>query len=322
LADELDNGIDHVFENDADFGALRFLTASQAYLISQAALMSVAVGSRSRTVDFASVSFPLWVAFVVTLQHRTVWVTFLVSLVVLLPSLRLRRPQVLAILGGMTVAACAAVSVAVSSRELLMLRSLVGALSEVSNASDSTFSFRIQLWENYLLKFFAGTPLELAIGQPFGTVVYSWIPLGRNLVFTDIFPHNSYIQGVFFTGMLGLAAIVVMYSIVIRLSWGLTLTQGQMTGRDLSVLLIGQVIYSATYGLKAEQCIVTGAAMGLCASAAARLNVASRRLAEANAEFERQRLEREVDKIINFGRGMRGCLNADALSARTRTASS
>jgi hypothetical protein len=304
LAGELEDGIDHVFEHDADFVALRFLTASQAYLISQAALMSVAVGSRSRTVDFASVSIPFWVAFVVTLQHRTVWVTFLISMAVLLPSLRLHRSQVLAIVGGMTLAACAAVWAAVSSRQLLMVRSLIGAMSEVSNAGDSTFSFRIQLWENYFMKFVAGTPLELAIGQPFGTVVYSWIPVGRNLVFTDIFPHNSYIQGVFFTGLLGLAAIVVMYSIVIRWSWGLaSAQQGRMTGRDLSVLLMGQVIYSTTYGLKAEQCIITGVAMGLCASAWTRLSGASRRLAKANAEFQSEQLEREVEKIINFGRG-------------------
>jgi hypothetical protein len=272
LADELSKGIDHVFETDRDFTALRFLTASQAFLISQITLMCIVIGSRSRFVDLNCVFIPLWVVFLVTLQHRTVWVTFVLCLLLLLPRLPLRRTQLVTVLGGIAFAVFGtAVWTAISSRESMMLRSLTGAVNEVSNAGESTFAFRLQLWENYLRSFCAGNPLELAIGQPFGTVVYSWIPVGRNLVFTDIFPHNFYIYTVYFTGIVGLSAVLTLYLIITPWSWSLASARDdRITGRDWSVLLIGQLIYSITYGLEAEQCIITGVAMGLYASSHSR----------------------------------------------------
>jgi hypothetical protein len=268
LAVEADNGFDHLFGGEADWLSLRMLTVSPTFMLAQTALLGMILVLRGGKRGIYFWLLPIWLGMVVLMQHRTVWITFAATVLLILPTLRLRGSNLLIAAGGVAIACLGAlVAVGMSDIKSTMIgQSLTGAVNEVAEYHSSTFYFRVLLWENYFDEFAAGSLVEHLFGKPFGTVVFSWIAAGTGVVFTDAFPHNFYIYCVFYAGILGVALLVLIYALLIPQLWRLKMVgRDFISGRDWSIMLIAQLIYSVTYGLHYEQGIILGIAISLAA---------------------------------------------------------
>jgi hypothetical protein len=157
----------------------------------------------------------------------------------------------------------------------------MGAVHELSTADESTWYFRVQLWLHYFDQFLSGSALEYAFGQPFGTVVFTVLRVGVNLVSTTAFPHNFYLYSGFYLGAVGLAALLAFYALSFHSLWSSRLVPRPncVSGREISVFLVSQLVFSTSYGLTIDQAVFAGAAVAVASTkqfAMARLVIAAR----------------------------------------------
>ena len=222
----------------------RGLNASQALLVGQAIVISMATGAR-RHLLFVSAG---GLALVATQQRTALAATTVGVLVVVLragrlSSARASRVARVSVVGGV-VAVMLAMLVGPSG-----LRESVGtAVSSVSTAS-GTFGWRIDGWRE-LLEDYSQSPLgDRLIGQPAGAGFGRYV--GGGVV--TVSPHNMYLTVLLTTGAAGL----VLFGLL--LVWALVRTRAGPVA--LHALVWSVIVFSVGYQLGPEMGIVIGAAL-------------------------------------------------------------
>jgi len=242
-------------------GGLRVLNAAQALFLIQAFLISL-------YLKFVPNSPRLWRSFsgallpvVVVLQHRTVWVVALVSILLATFQEERIRSRVLYILTGAIVMGAVLGLVVFGENIGKISDSLSASTTEAFSTGESTFMWRVESWKALLIEKESSGYINYFLGKPFGA---GYVRDVWGFERTET-PHNYYIQVILRLGAFGLIALFSTYAILIR-----SLMQpapykagGYFNGRLVSILLITQLIFFITYSPNFEQGIILGLAMAL-----------------------------------------------------------
>jgi hypothetical protein len=233
--------------------AVKVLDGPYTFFLATAALLTVPYwqlhDGRARRLTRLGV---LLLVFVVLLNRRTVWLTMIIGIAVLMVRGRqLRRRTVAIVVSAVLVTVAAYVALGGTGGEEPVARSALGT---------GTLDWRIQGWSE-LLSGLSNSPVQWLIGEPFGS------GFAREVQGTEVLgdPHNFYISTLLRAGVVGLLALIALS---VGSLWALRRTPAQASGGLLTpgmfpALLAMQAVWFLTWEPGMEQGIITGLAIGL-----------------------------------------------------------
>jgi O-antigen ligase/polysaccharide polymerase Wzy-like membrane protein len=233
--------------------AVKVLDGPYTFFLATAALLTVPYwqvrGDEARRFTRLGV---LLLLFVALLNRRTVWLTMIIGIAVLMMrGQQLRRRTVAIVVGAFLLTAAAYVVLGGTSGEEPTTTSALGT---------GTLDWRIQGWSE-LLPGLSNRPVQWLIGEPFGT------GFARKVQGTEVLgdPHNFYVSTLLRAGLVGLVALIALS---VGLLWALRRTPAQAGGGLLTpavipALLAMQAVWFLAWEPGMEQGIVTGLAVGL-----------------------------------------------------------
>lgn len=238
-------------------GGVRVIAAPDALVVAQAFLVSILAwlvtrGTRSITRMLTAAAF---LAVIVLLAHRTVWIVCIIVLAVL----TVRRPKI-----GLRFARVAVGAALVAS--VLLFTAFggdgpsIGDQLENATTDPQTFEWRLEGWGQLLFTHGPSNAQEVALGLPFGSGYVREVR-GVEVPFT---PHNYYVETFLRVGGLGLVLFVVLYATTLRqlLRRDIEPEEPSLLSAELLALLcISQLLYFLTYHPNMEQGLVFGLAV-------------------------------------------------------------
>jgi O-antigen ligase len=233
--------------------AVKVLDGPYTFFLATAALLTVPYwqlrGDEARRLTRLGM---LLLLFVALLNRRTVWLTMIIGIAVLMVrGQQLRRRTVAIVVGAFLLTVAAYVVLGGSSGNEPVTRSALGT---------GTLDWRIQGWSE-LLSGLSNSPVQWLIGEPFGT------GFAREVQGSDVLgdPHNFYVSTLLRAGLVGLVALIALS---VGLLWALRRTPAQAGGGLLTpgvfpALLAMQAVWFLTWEPGMEQGIIAGLAVGL-----------------------------------------------------------
>jgi hypothetical protein len=252
-------------------GSIRVLHSATTLIIAQGALIALPLLPEPRrrlSVRFLS---PVLLAFVLVLQHRTVWVVTAAAVVYLLYRERKLATRALPALGlGVVVFAVLVFTVFGDGEE---------AISEQlasSAQSTATFEWRLQGWSALVTESGPEGPAEVVTGQPFGGGWARTMPNGNVVA---VSPHSFYVEPYMRVGAAGLIVLLMLYAIALRgtlnewrarSSGGATSPEPLLRPHVLHAALAAQLLYYVTYTPDAAQALLLGLGLAIAVPLVAR----------------------------------------------------
>lgn len=248
-------------------GPIRVIYSNHALVIAQ--IMVASFFFSIGVPAFASMRFfsPLLLGMVVVLQHRSVWVAAFSGIMVrfLLGKTKsgTAASQFLLVLA---IAALTAVPLIVSDK-------LSGVTEQVSNSAAGAVSGggtggeRLQSWGELVKKWYGAGPRSILIGQSFGSDSTRTVTNSRGETKQiSYIAHNLYVQTLFNTGLLGLAAYLVAALYVLIGLYRICKTEREnLHAEILFVIIVIQSVYYIPYGVDYLQAVIFGAALAYVA---------------------------------------------------------
>ncbi|HBN08159.1 MAG TPA: hypothetical protein DD435_05780 [Cyanobacteria bacterium UBA8530] len=240
---------------------LRVISAEQTLVLFQAFFILLSlqlIQQKSGKLHIFAYIIPFFLIF---LQHRTVWMVALCSLLLLHLYEQQTRPFLRKI-AIMTFIICNVALIPLLGGEIA--GKMQHSIQEPTNTEDSTFAWRIEGWQS-LIDLGSFSLSDYAIGQPFGKGYVRYI----NNQEVDVSPHNYFLQTLLRTGIVGLALLLLLYGGMIKklLKYARARTDSTWIFRSLGILLIGELIFYLTYNPRYEQGILVGLALAALSSA-------------------------------------------------------
>ena len=240
-------------------GGVRVLTASETLVIAIGAFLAFPMLA-DRQRNLTRFLGPAMLVVVVLLQHRSVWVVGAVGTTYLLFRQRTLAKHALTAL----VAAVAVLAVLVST---VFYDEEAAATEQLAQSAQSTgtWEWRVAGWTALLRDAGPDGPEEFLAGRPFGTGWERRIgPLGGTI---DVSPHNYYITLSLRVGLLGLAALLLLYGIALRGTY-LAARQGDLKdsllGPDvIHVAIATTLVYFVPYSAQVEHGLLLGLAVAI-----------------------------------------------------------
>ncbi|MGH8931334.1 MAG: O-antigen ligase family protein [Egibacteraceae bacterium] len=244
--------------------AIRSLSGTHTFFLAHAFLLTVPLwemrGKQARVLKCLSV---VLLVFVLLLNRRTVWITLIVGVaLIVIRNRKLRRPAVaLAVAGAI---AASGAFLAFSGEEGA---GRGGTPIAQSATSTDTLSWRIDGWR-VLLADGPDTPSEWIIGEPFGT------GFARRIGGADFEsqPHNLYLETLLRTGVLGAALLIGLFGATLLtfsrrpLDGSGLLSPGFFSPGVLMAMFVAQLIWFMAWAPGLEQGIITGLAASWAAA--------------------------------------------------------
>jgi hypothetical protein len=234
--------------------AIKVLNGPYTFFLANAALLTVPFwqGRDERARRLIRLGM-LLLLFVVLLNRRTVWLTMIIGIAVLMVrGRRLRRRAVAMIIGGVLLAVAAYFALGGSSGEDSALRPAAGT---------GTLDWRIQGWTE-LLGGLSDRPMEWLIGEPIGSG-FTRVVQGLEV---QAEPHNFYVMTLLRAGVVGLVALIALTFGLLRALWRAPpggSGDGLLATGVFPALLAMQAVWFLTWIPGMEQGIITGLAVGL-----------------------------------------------------------
>lgn len=215
----------------------RPLTAAGAMAVAFALI--ALLGSHTITLWRKVIFAALLVSTLILVQQRTVWAVlatvFLIWGAASLHQHSTARHKRLATAGVALLGAAALVAVSGVATGSVLGRSLAE-----TTAKHSTFEWRLIGWSDLLHS--DHSPAAIALGLPFGTG-YRRSVLGT---VTNVAPHSLYVAALLRIGLIGLSALVVLYSNVLKRRREAAAALG-VSPLTVVLLLVAMVVFSITY---------------------------------------------------------------------------
>jgi hypothetical protein len=245
----------------AQFGEdapLKVLDGPYAFLLADAAILTVPFWQlhdrRSRRLTRFGA---LLLLFVLLLNRRTVWLTVIVGLAVILVRNRhLSRRVVVMVVGAVALTVGAYVVLGGSEGE--------GKQPVATSAVNTgTLDWRVQGWFD-LVDDLSDDPVQWVIGEPVGS------GFTRQVQGSEVEgePHNFYVTVLLRAGVIGLFALIVLTFGLLRAVWRLPPPRagdGLLAPGVFPALLAMQIVWFFAWTPGMEQGIITGLAAGLAA---------------------------------------------------------
>jgi hypothetical protein len=226
----------------------RPLGAYATFFLFQGLLIGIVLHKRE---DLPALFYPVCACLfplLIILQHRTVWVVMLfsfASMFWLFPAVRS------ALLKWGTVGSlCFGTLAVVAFGEQIfdaVEDSYREAVATTDRDSQSTLTWRIEGWTGLLFGPQTESLYQLAVGNSFGT---GWERVNTTSgveVQTEVSPHNFYIQALLRSGLVGLAALIGLYYVLLRQLRTRRLRRDAVAA-TLLLLLFSQLLFFVAYG--------------------------------------------------------------------------
>jgi hypothetical protein len=248
-------------------GSLRVIPAAQALFIAQAAIMAFPmIADRSRPLLLRFLA-PGLLAFVVLLQHRTVWVITAASVLYLLYRERAMASRILLALVLALAVFATLVFTVFADRDDGVTEQL-----ERSAQSTGTFEWRVDGWRALITDSGPEGVFEVLSGQPFGG---GWARTMENGAIVDVSPHSFYVEPYLRVGLVGLAAMLLAYAYALRrtAAAGRSSATTDVPGgsptllgpNPLHTVIAVQLLFFITYTPHAGQALLLGLGLAVAA---------------------------------------------------------
>lgn len=249
-------------------GAIRVIKSNESLVLAQILVGGVFFAAAARGLQLAKWFSPLLLGTTIALQHRSVWLTVLVG--GLARFLVVRTKQSSAIGQLLLVAAI----VAVTSIPLVFSDKLSGLTQQVQHSAEraiqgrDTVHERFGNWTALIELWYQGGVKSILIGQSFGTdssrYVTDEIGQARKI---NYYAHNLYVQTLYNTGLVGLAAMLTAFAYVLRSLYRLNRKGvGGVETQVLLVFMVMQMAYYVPYGTDYLQGLLFGVAVSYVAT--------------------------------------------------------
>ncbi len=247
-------------------GTMRVMVAAETLLLVQAFFITLPLWRRHPWPPLRWAA-PALLAAVVLLQHRTVWAIVLTGIALYALQDRAIRKSLVYLVATALVAGLV-LSVAFFDDGQR------GATEQLSGSATNpdTLAWRYEGWQDLLSDSGPDGVYEFLVGQPFGTGWDRRIS-GQTI---EVSPHNFYIESYLRVGVVGAAALVLLYATAARrlrrAGPGSSAHDAHsspselMPARLLLVLLVTQITYFLTYAPDFPQGILFGLMIGAAAA--------------------------------------------------------
>jgi hypothetical protein len=243
---------------------LRVIPAIHTLIIAQAAWITLPLMSQ-RSRGLIRFSSPAFFAFVLVLQHRTVWVLTAVGTLYLLYRERAIATRVLSALAAALIVLAGLAFTILDESDV----ALGDQLAE-SAQSTGTFEWRFDGWVALLRDSGPENATEFMTGRPFGLPWDRVMPNGRVV---EVSPHSFYVEPFLRVGAIGLAALLIVYAISLRgtlaVPRGRAEDQSLLNPTLLHTIIAVQLLFYVTYTPDAAQAMLLGLGTAVAAVAAA-----------------------------------------------------
>lgn len=238
----------------------RGLPAGAALVVAQAGLVLLVPGFVPALTGMRRFLLAFgFLGIAVVLQHRSVWVVVLAALAAyLILQRRLRANRLLPLVVGVTAAGALFLLFETTGGGSLGLR--LSASYAEALAPESTLTWRLDSWAALVSQ--EASSLEWVMGRPFGGGFQRQIDSGA----VDASPHNTYVEILLRTGLLGLVLLLSVYAVLL-----LGLRRAELWG--VLVLVASQAVFVVAYRVPPEQGLVVALAVVLLVGAPPRESV-------------------------------------------------
>jgi hypothetical protein len=263
------------FEGYAD---VRVIPAAMTLILAQAAFIAFPLLLRR---DRSIIRFlaPMFLVFVVLLQHRTVWIATAAGTGYLLWRERALAQRALNVL-VVAVTLLGVFSVTVFDDE----QSDISAQLADSAQSTGTFEWRYQGWVALLTESGPRNVEEVVTGLPFGR---GWTRTLAQQQVVEVSPHNFYIETFLRIGFAGLAAMLLIYYSGLKATWRVPQYDhqaGLLSPSILHVAVAVQLLFFITYSPDFAQAMLLGLAASVASSSGNQPDHVSLHLENRDAE--------------------------------------
>lgn len=249
-------------------GPIRVIRSFEALVLAEVLVVGLLLHRAARGFTLARILSPLILAFVVVLQHRSVWVATFAGLMgaILIARSRAGKSAEQVVL-AVVIVAVTALPLAIDDR-LAGIGGQLGSSAGSALEGRGTTGERVESWKEIVGQWSQGGPRSILIGQSFGSdptrYVHDQDRGGlRKISYTA---HNFYVQTLANMGLLGLGSFLAAAAYVLR---GLYRICAESTegaeANALLVLIIMQLVYYVPYGTDYLQSLFFGVALAYVA---------------------------------------------------------
>lgn len=195
----------------------RVAPANVAFALGLVVLVLIATIASGRASGMHFLLMPAILLTIVALQHRSVWVATVLSMMLLLLRLHSAKRQSAKVPLVITVASIvviAAIGVFGSGALGDVESSVIDQAVRATSTTSGTFVSRVEGWGILLGQWADSGPVGFAIGQPYGSGFERYQKGFFDAVEIGYSPHNYFVSILLRTGLIGLAALVWLF-------WGL-----------------------------------------------------------------------------------------------------
>lgn len=253
-------------------GPIRVIASNEALLLAQLLVLGLFFAFGDALSRVARWAAPLWMAAVITLQHRSVWVAAAVGVVVAFAVSRAVQASRLAQLAALAAVLLLTALPLVFSERLSGISQEIERSAATAVAGQGTVHARLDDWKQTLAEWGRAGPRAWLVGQGFGrdpTRLRMDERGEQRLV--RFGTHNHYLSMLTNVGLLGLVAFLVLVlgtaGRLYRLCRG---GESGVAAPALLVLLLMQLAYYVPYAVDALQHLLLGAAVAYAGNASTR----------------------------------------------------
>ncbi len=236
-----------------DLERLRVVDSNVTLVLAQAMLICLYFWVDSKNPRLYRNLALVLLPFVVIMQHRTVWVVLLATVLAILVLESRLRNRLLAVL---------AIGAVLTGVGVLAIYGDRGSEVLGDSASDTgTFEWRVEGWRVLLDEQLHGVG-SVVLGRPLGAGFERYLPqLGYSV---DVSPHNYYIEMLLVGGALGLLLLLLIYGRASLRALAKPRWDDRGPGKRVAfVLLLSQLVYYITYAPLPEQSVILGIALSI-----------------------------------------------------------
>jgi len=255
---------------EENIGGLRAINAAQALFLLQAFLLSLYLWLLPNSSRLWRLSGVVLLPVLVLLQHRTVWIVSILSvLLVVLRERKLRSKAFAALLGGVVVSTSVLLGLFLFGENLDAVTEPVSRAAAEPYTQRSTFAWRLDSWRVLLTEGYLSTYTDYLFGKPFGAGYTRHLSLAGTGEWrtgaVHASPHNYYVQTLLRVGIVGLGVLIYVYAaLLLRLRrFRFSQTKAYFAPRAMYVLLFTQLIFFFAYPSSYEQGILLGLAISI-----------------------------------------------------------
>ncbi|NDP47672.1 MAG: O-antigen ligase family protein [Sulfuriferula multivorans] len=254
-------------------GPIRVIKSHEALVLAEVLVFILLFTVTGWGARLAQAFSPVLLLMVIALQHRSVWLAAMVGILARFLVVRGRQASTTRQLIVLSAISVLTITPMLFSSQLSEVTQQVQSSAQRVLQGADTTGERLSNWKSMVQLWYQGGGRSIGIGMGFGGDSSRYIDSAGSIGVHKIsyFAHNMYVQTLYNTGLLGLAALLMAIAFVIRGLYRLNQSgDGGVEVQILLVLMAMQIAFYVPYGTDYLQSLLFGVALAYVASSAKR----------------------------------------------------